>query len=187
MKRIRIGKSSINEVVITNDNTVSRSHAELVINKNEAVIIDLGSTNGTFVNGNRISGEYKLKELDIVRIGKHPFNWSRYINIEDYENQFPEDSKYTIVEDNQVKEKDENPKKPDNYLVESILATIFCCMPLGVVGIVFAAQVNSLYNSGDFEGANQASAKAQSWTKSSFWVGIVIGALYFFGAIAAGV
>lgn len=187
MRRIKIGKSSINEVVISNDNTVSRSHAELLIEENEAFILDLNSTNGTFVNGNRVSGKFKLNELDIVRIGKHPFNWSRYVEVSSYENQFPENSNYTIVEDNQSKENDKTSKKPDSYLVESILATIFCCLPLGVVGIVFAAQVNSLYNSGDIEGANQASAKAKSWTNSSFWVGIVIGALYFFGAIASGV
>ena len=36
-----------------------------------ASIVDLNSTNGTFVNGNRIYGTHKLKELDIVRIGKH--------------------------------------------------------------------------------------------------------------------
>jgi len=50
---------------------------------------------------------------------------------------------------------------PKNYLVQSILVTIFCCLPLGVVGIVFAAQVNSKFAAGDVDGANQASADAK--------------------------
>ena len=40
---------------------------------------------------------------------------------------------------------------PKNYLVESILVTIFCCMPFGVVGLVFAAQVNSKFEAGDVD------------------------------------
>ena len=178
MDKIRIGKSAINEVVISNDNTVSRSHAELIIENGVASIVDLNSTNGTFVNGNRIYGTHKLKELDIVRIGKHPFNWSRYIDQKSYDNQFPEDSKYTIVEGDNNEPKTQ-PRKPDNYLVESILATVFCCIPFGVVGIVYAAQVGSLYAAGDYDGANEASSKASYWAKTSFWTGVVVIVLYF--------
>jgi hypothetical protein len=43
--------------------------------------------------------------------------------------------------------------KPDNYLVWAILSTLFCCLPLGVASIVFAAQVDGKYNSGDYAGA----------------------------------
>ncbi len=42
---------------------------------------------------------------------------------------------------------------PPNYLVFAILATIFCCQILGIVSIVFAAQVNSKWNAGDIQGA----------------------------------
>jgi hypothetical protein len=65
--------------------------------------------------------------------------------------------------------------QPKNYLVESILVTIFCCQPFGIVGIVFASQVNSKYTSGDFEGAVKASKNAKKWMK---W-GIITGALIF--------
>ena len=47
--------------------------------------------------------------------------------------------------------------QPKNYLVESILVTIFCCQPFGIAGIVFASQVNSKYANGDYEGALKAS------------------------------
>lgn len=36
-----------------------------------------------------------------------------------------------------------SPVKIKNYLIESILVTLLCCLPLGIPAIVFAAQVNS--------------------------------------------
>lgn len=63
--------------------------------------------------------------------------------------------------------------KPKNYLVESILATILCCMPFGIVGIVFASKVNSEYDAGNYEAAEKASKNAKTWTLVSFGVGIV--------------
>ena len=78
---------------------------------------------------------------------------------------------------------------PKNWLVEAILVTIFCCLPFGIVGIVFASQVNSKYSSGDYSGALQASQEAGKWTKIGFWLGIagvVVGVLWsaFFGGWA---
>jgi spore maturation protein SpmB len=78
---------------------------------------------------------------------------------------------------------------PKNWLVESILATIFCCLPFGIAGIVFAVQVNKLYEAGDYQGAIEASANAGKWTKISFWVsvaGIVLCILFvtLFGGMA---
>ena len=67
---------------------------------------------------------------------------------------------------------------PKNWLVESILVTIFCCLPFGVAGIVFATQVNSKYQAGDFAGALQASKDAGKWTKIGFWVGLAGIAVY---------
>jgi len=63
---------------------------------------------------------------------------------------------------------------PKNYLIESILVTIFCCLPLGVAGIVFASQVNSKFATGDVAGANQASADAKKWMKYGLIAGIII-------------
>lgn len=63
--------------------------------------------------------------------------------------------------------------QPKTWLVESILVTLFCCLPFGIVGIVNAAKVNSLYASGNIEAAQQASATAAKWTKIGFIVGIV--------------
>lgn len=75
---------------------------------------------------------------------------------------------------------------PKTWLVESILATLFCCLPLGVVGIVNASKVESRFDAGDFEGANKASADAGTWTKWSFGIGIVGGIIYFIVMLIVG-
>jgi hypothetical protein len=70
--------------------------------------------------------------------------------------------------------------QPKNWLVESILVTLFCCLPFGIAGIVFASQVNSKYASGDYAGAVEASKNAGKWTKIGFWIGIVVIVLWIF-------
>src|SRR6478735_7457100 len=62
---------------------------------------------------------------------------------------------------------------PKNWLIEAILVTIFCCQVFGIVAIVFAAQVNAKFASGDYAGAESASADAGKWTKIAFFSGIV--------------
>lgn len=71
--------------------------------------------------------------------------------------------------------------QPKTWLVESILVTLFCCLLFGIVGIVNAAKVNSLYASGNIEAAQQASATAAKWTKIGFIVGIVVIIVYAIG------
>lgn len=71
-----------------------------------------------------------------------------------------------------------NQQPPKTWLVESILATLFCCLPLGIVGIVNASKVESRFNMGDFEGANKASAEAGKWTKLSLGIGLVVIVIY---------
>lgn len=68
----------------------------------------------------------------------------------------------------------QNPFPPKNWLVESILVTIFCCLPFGIAGIVNAASVNSRFNVGDYDGALRASQAAGKWTKIAFWLGLVV-------------
>jgi hypothetical protein len=62
---------------------------------------------------------------------------------------------------------------PPNYLILSIFTTLCCCLPLGIVGIIFAAQVNSKFAAGDYAGAQTASANAKKWSL----IGIVVGLL----------
>jgi len=62
---------------------------------------------------------------------------------------------------------------PPNYLVWAILSTIFCFLPLGIASIVFAAQVNSKWATGDVAGAQRASELAK---KLTIWA-VVVGAI----------
>lgn len=71
----------------------------------------------------------------------------------------------------------EQPQNVPNYLVQAILVTIFCCLPFGIVGIVFAAQVNGKLSAGDYQGAVQASQNAKKWTMLGFWIGLGINLL----------
>lgn len=73
---------------------------------------------------------------------------------------------------------------PKSWLVESILVTIFCCLPFGIVGIVNASRVESRYYAGDIEGAMRASQEAGKWTKVAFWLGLVVVILYVILAVA---
>jgi heme/copper-type cytochrome/quinol oxidase subunit 2 len=79
-----------------------------------------------------------------------------------------------------------NPR-PKNWLVESILVTIFCCLPFGIAGIVFASSINSKYDAGDYAGALSASQQAGKWTKIGFWVGLSIIILYFIFIFTVGI
>lgn len=68
---------------------------------------------------------------------------------------------------------------PNNWLAASILATLFCCLPFGIVGIVKAAQVNGQWNSGNYEQAYKSAADAKKWTLISVITGVVVSILYF--------
>lgn len=76
---------------------------------------------------------------------------------------------------------------PPNYLVWSILTTIFCCLPLGVVSIVFAAQVNTKWAQGDFAGAQDSSRKARQFAIWSAIGWAVIVAIYVVVIVIAAV
>jgi len=65
------------------------------------------------------------------------------------------------------------PLKPNNWLWQSIVATVLCCLPFGIAGIIYAVRVDSLYYSGRYEESQQAAGKAKMWTIIAFAVGIV--------------
>ena len=79
------------------------------------------------------------------------------------------------------------PPKPDSNLVWAILTTLFCCLPLGIVAIVKASKVDSLYYSGDYEGAQQASNDAKKWATWSAVASIVFIVLYVIFVFVIGV
>src|SRR5262249_15063190 len=67
---LRAGRLGTLEIVL-DDNSVSRRHAEVRLTPNGWMVRDLGSTNGTFLNGERLgSGGLPIKARDIIQFGK---------------------------------------------------------------------------------------------------------------------
>lgn len=80
------------------------------------------------------------------------------------------------------------PEKPVNwvpYLVLSIISTVCCCLPFGIVAIVFSAKINSSVNAGDMEAAHKAAKTAKIWIIVAFIVGIISNILVyvFYGSL----
>jgi len=79
MRLITVGKSDTNDIVL-NYNAVSRIHMEIFIDDDQNIFVtDKNSTNGTFVNGNRITGSKLITKFDIVKAANSIVNWKRYI------------------------------------------------------------------------------------------------------------
>ena len=68
---------------------------------------------------------------------------------------------------------------PPNYLVWSILVTLFCCIPGGVVAIVYSTQVSSRFQQGDYAGANESSRNARKWVIISAIAAAAVWIIYF--------
>lgn len=80
------------------------------------------------------------------------------------------------------------PGSVPNYLWQSIVVTVLCCLPFGVVSIVHAAKVDSLLAQGDLVGATAASKSAKNWAIAGLatWGGIVGIYLIFVIIVAVG-
>jgi len=71
---ITVGRSPQNDIVINNNN-VSSSHARFKISTNEIILEDVGSTNGTYINGEKITSQ-KVTANDTITFSKtHTFDW----------------------------------------------------------------------------------------------------------------
>jgi pSer/pThr/pTyr-binding forkhead associated (FHA) protein len=67
-----IGRDVTNDVVVLNDSKVSRLHAELQFRDGRWLLLDLGSRNGTIVNGRRVR-QHPLKGGDRIECGENTF------------------------------------------------------------------------------------------------------------------
>jgi hypothetical protein len=72
------------------------------------------------------------------------------------------------------------PVSISNNLVWAILATLFCCLPTGIVAIVYAAQVDGKVSAGDLAGARDSARNAATWS----WVSLGLGVVFVLGYIA---
>jgi len=65
-----------------------------------------------------------------------------------------------------------------NYLWQSIVVTLCCCLPFGIVAIIFAAQVNDKLRRGDVGGAMHASKQAKMWCLIALGCGLLVAVIY---------
>ena len=70
-----IGRSSASDIVLKSDDYASGSHAQLTRHGGLLYVEDLGSTNGTFVNGRKTVGATPLRHGDSVRVGSTTFRY----------------------------------------------------------------------------------------------------------------
>ena len=70
-----------------------------------------------------------------------------------------------------------------NYLWQSIVVTLLCCLPFGIVAIVYAAKVDGLVAAGDYAGAEAASKSAKLWVNLSAGSVLVLIAIYIILAV----
>ncbi len=66
--KLTVGRLSDNDVQL-DEGSVSSRHAEIVLREGNSVLCELGSTNGTFLNGERVTGEANLNEGDEIYFG----------------------------------------------------------------------------------------------------------------------
>jgi hypothetical protein len=75
-------------------------------------------------------------------------------------------------------------REPDNYLVWAILVTVLCCLPFGIVSIVYSTKVSGLWTQGRYAEAQSAANNAKKWAIIGAIAGVaayvIVGILYAF-------
>jgi pSer/pThr/pTyr-binding forkhead associated (FHA) protein len=67
---LTIGRADDNDVALAGDEFASGHHARIESNREGVWVLDLNSTNGTFVNGARLDGRRRLRAGDVVQVGE---------------------------------------------------------------------------------------------------------------------
>ena len=136
-----------------------------------------------YTDGTTNFGPFTLEELKTKRITRDTYVWYQGLDGWKTASSLPELNELFMLTPPPIQP---NPafanyqQPPKTWLVESILVTLFCCLPLGIVGIINATRVESRFYAGDYRGAHEASIEAKRWTTISFWLGIAFYSIYFF-------
>jgi phosphoserine phosphatase RsbU/P len=73
--RVTIGRSRDSDIFLP-DQWLSRQHAEILEKSGSFVLLDLGSKNGTLLNGERVGEERRLRDGDVISLGEHQLTFS---------------------------------------------------------------------------------------------------------------
>ena len=66
---LNIGRVEDNDIVITDDSFISSHHARIEVRPEGVWVVDLQSTNGSFVNGQRLASERSVRKGDRIQVG----------------------------------------------------------------------------------------------------------------------
>lgn len=172
MQTITIGRSRSNDVVLS-DMSVSRQHAQISRSDYGAFsITDCNSRNGTFVNGQRISGTVTLNENDFVRIGNNTIPWKQYF-IGGY-NRRDDYGSATIYGSGANPEGYQDTTENNGFAIAGFVLSFF----FAVLGIVFSSIGLSKANKMNGKGKGLAVAGLVI-SLVSFVVGLIIYSNYF--------
>ena len=72
------------------------------------------------------------------------------------------------------------------YLIAAVLSTICCCMPIGIVAIIHAAQIDDKVTSGNLVEAERAARSAVTWSAMAIgaWILVMLACLAILAALA---
>ena len=74
---VTFGRAGDNAAVLDGDDYASAHHARIESRRDGVWLLDLDSTNGTWVNGTRMDGRHRLRTGDVVRIGETELRFER--------------------------------------------------------------------------------------------------------------
>lgn len=138
-----------------------------------------------YTNGINNFGPFTFEELEEKKITRETRVWFKELgewklagNILELNEIFDVTPPENTITNSSNMENMNTQRPPKTWLVESILVTLFCCLPFGIAGIVNAARVESKFYSGDFQGAMRASVQAKTWTIVSLVIGLASGLIY---------
>ena len=126
-------------------------------------------------------GPYYLEDFKRFPLTAKTLVWTEEKGTWYYAEEYAELAPFLPRKEKPIKEKEERKEAilpPKTWLVESILATILCCMPVGVVGLIYAVQVRDMISLNRLELAYKYSAQARVWTLVSFFIGLVFSILW---------
>jgi hypothetical protein len=147
-----------------------------------------------YTDGKERFGPFSVEELKDKNLTPETLVWKEGLvdwvparNLQDLQSLFDMSAPYpppvAMPFNNQVTQ-----APPKNWLIESILVTILCCLPLGIVGIIYASKVDSLWTTGQHDAAYKASQEAGKWVKMGLILGVIGIIIYIllmiFGVIA---
>lgn len=138
-----------------------------------------------YTDGTEKFGPYSFEELKSCPIDRktlvwfHPMtDWKPAGNVEELKELFTEQPPEFPGTPVLPRFAEEKPPMPKTWFVESILITVLCCLPFGIVGLVKASQVETLYYGKEYAAALAASSSAKKWVYWGFGVSVVGIVLY---------